>query len=75
MFVTGRRKRFRPHKVYIFLIRINSRVDPSVRMNAEISETIRAIVLGLGVQILGLPAWRKFVSAGCHAHSNAYKRL
>jgi len=44
-------------------------------MNVEISETIRAIVLGLGVQILGLPAWRKFVSAGCHAHSNAYKRL
>jgi len=47
-YVTGRRKRFRPHKVYIFLIRIRSRVDLarsvclSVRMNAEISETIRA---------------------------------
>jgi len=26
-YVTGRRKRFRPHKVYIFLIRISSRVD------------------------------------------------
>jgi len=26
-YVTGRRKRFRPHKVYIFLIRITSRVD------------------------------------------------
>jgi len=25
-YVTGRRKRFRPHKVYIFLIRITSRV-------------------------------------------------
>jgi len=50
--VTGRRKRLRLHKVYtyihIFLIRITSRVDlamsvgPSFRMNAEISETIRA---------------------------------
>jgi len=27
VYVTGRRKRFRPHKVYIFLIRITSRVD------------------------------------------------
>jgi len=26
-YVTGRRKQFRPHKVYIFLIRITSRVD------------------------------------------------
>jgi len=26
-YVTGRRKRFRPHKVFIFLIRITSRVD------------------------------------------------
>jgi len=26
-YVTDRRKRFRPHKVYIFLIRITSRVD------------------------------------------------
>jgi len=26
-YVTGRRKRFGPHKVYIFLIRITSRVD------------------------------------------------
>jgi len=40
--------RFRPHKVYILLIGITSRVDLampvclSVRMNAEISETIRA---------------------------------
>jgi len=48
-YVTGRRKRFRPHEVCIFLIRIASRVDlamsvcPSVRMNAEVSETIREI--------------------------------
>jgi len=68
-YVTRRRKRFRPHKVYIFLIRTTSRkkeafptpkvytwsgdhcesisshvrlsVRPSVRMNAEISETMR----------------------------------
>jgi len=26
-YVTGRMKRFRPHKVHIFLIRIDSRVD------------------------------------------------
>jgi len=26
-YVTGRKKRFRPHKIYIFLIRITSRVD------------------------------------------------
>jgi len=46
MYVTGRRKRFRPYKVYIFLIRITRGVDlamsvcPSDPMNAEISETI-----------------------------------
>jgi len=39
-------------------------------MNAEISETIRATVLGLAKQI---PAQRKFVSELCHAHSNAHK--
>jgi len=27
IYVTGRRKRFRPHKVYILLTRITSRVD------------------------------------------------
>ena len=27
LYVTGRRRRGRPHKVYIFLISINSRVD------------------------------------------------
>jgi len=53
-YVTGRWKRFRPHKVYIFLIRITSRlhlamsVCLSVRMNAEISETERAGLLGFG---------------------------
>jgi len=68
-YVTGRRKRFRPHKVYIFLIRITSRVDlamsvyPSVRMNAEISETIQTTILGFGMQIPEIPAQRKFVSA------------
>jgi len=46
---------------------------PSVRMNAEISETIQATILGLGMQIPEIPAQRKFVSAECHAHSNAHK--
>jgi len=31
-------------------------------MNAEISETIRATILGLGIQIHEIPAQRKFVS-------------
>jgi len=61
----------------MFLIRITSRVDlamsvyPSVRMNDEISETIRASILGLGMQIPEIPAQRKFVSEMCH--SNAHK--
>jgi len=42
-------------------------------MNAEISETIGATILGLGMQIPENPAQRKFVSAECHAHSNAHK--
>jgi len=37
-------------------------------MNAEISENTRATILGLGMQIPEIPAQRKFVSAGCHAH-------
>jgi len=46
MYVTGRRKRFRPHQVCIILISIISQVDLAmsicpVRMNAEISETIQ----------------------------------
>jgi len=67
-YVTSKRTRFRPHKVYIFFIRINIRVDLAMsvcNIYAEISETIKARILGLGVQILGLPAQRKFVSAGC----------
>jgi len=42
-------------------------------MNAEISENTRATILGLGMQIPEIPAQRKFVSAMCHAHSNAQK--
>jgi len=37
-------------------------VCPSVRMNAEISETIQAAILGLGMQIPEIPAQSKFVS-------------
>jgi len=78
-YVTDRRKRFGPHKVFIFLIRITSRADlamsvcPSVRMNAEIPESIRDRLLGFGMQIPELLSQRKFVLAGCHAHSNAHK--
>jgi len=70
-YVTGRRKRLTPYSIsYIFLIRITSRVDlimsvcpsvrpflrnmsvsPSVRINAEISETMGATLLRFGVQI------------------------
>jgi len=39
-------------------------------MNAEISETTKANKLGFGPELL---AQRTFVSAGCHAHSNARK--
>jgi len=42
-------------------------------MNAEISETIRATILGLNMQIPDISAQRKFVLAECHAHSNAHK--
>jgi len=37
-YVTGRRKRFRPHKVYIFLISITSRVDQAMSENIFIKE-------------------------------------
>jgi len=40
-------------------------------MNSEISETIQATILGLGMQIPEIPAQRKFDSAECHAHFNA----
>jgi len=42
-------------------------------MNAEISETIIARLLRLGMQIPELLTQSKFVSAACHAHSNAHK--
>jgi len=42
-------------------------------MNAEISETIEATILGLGMKIPDIPAQRKFFSAMCHAHPNAHK--
>jgi len=42
-------------------------------MNAEISETIKATTLGLGMQIPEIPAQRKIVSVKCHTHSNALK--
>jgi len=51
-YVTNIRKRYRPHEEYIFLISITRRVDlamsvcPFVRMNADISETIKARKLG-----------------------------
>jgi len=45
----------------------------SVRMNAEILETVKARLLGIGMQIPELLTQRKFVSAGCHAHFNAHK--
>jgi len=37
-------------------------------MNAEISETIKATILVLGMQIPEIPAQLKFDSAECHAH-------
>jgi len=42
-------------------------------MNAEISETMGAMLLRFGVQIPELLTQRKFGSAECHAHSNAHK--
>jgi len=42
-------------------------------MNAVISETIRAAILGLGMQILEIPAQRRFASSVCHAYSNPHK--
>jgi len=42
-------------------------------MNTDFSETIQAIMLGLGLQIPEIPAQRKFVLEECHARSNAHK--
>jgi len=39
-------------------------------MNADLSEAVRATILGLGMKTPEIPAYRKFVLAGCHAHSN-----
>jgi len=49
--------RYRTYKIYIFLIRINSRVDLalvclSVRINVEILGTIKARGMILSIQIL-----------------------
>jgi len=41
-----------------------------MKLFSEISETIRATILGLVMQIPEIPAKRKFVSAGCNAHSH-----
>jgi len=57
-YVTGRRKRFRSHKVYIFLIRITSRVDLAMSVCPSVCPS--------GTQ-------SKFVTRICHAHSNAHK--
>jgi len=40
-------------------------------MNAVISKTIKASILGLRTQILEIIAQRKCSSAECHAHYNA----
>jgi len=37
-------------------------------MNAEISETMKATIARLDMQIREIPAQRKFLSEGCHAH-------
>jgi len=42
-------------------------------MNVDISETIGATILVLGMHIPEIPALRKFDSEMCHAHSNARK--
>jgi len=44
-------------------------VCPSVRMNAEISETITATILGLCLQVPKILAQRKLASSVCHALS------
>jgi len=72
-YVTGRRKSFRLHKKYIFLIRITSRVDLAMSICPYGRCDIKAAVLGLGMQILKLPVQRKFVSSVCHTLSNAHK--
>jgi len=61
---------------YIVLIRITmSAVCLFVRINAVIFEIIKSRILGLNMQILEICAQLKFISGGCHAQSNAHKRL
>jgi len=47
-------------------------VRPSVRLSGWTGK-LKARVLGLGMQILGLLAQSKFVSAECHAHNHNTK--
>jgi len=44
-------------------------------MNAEISETIKARMLGFGKQILEVLGQLKFPLEGSHAHCNAHTPL
>jgi len=55
---TGRRKRFRPYKLYIFLIRIKSRVHLAY---VSISGNIKARMLRLCVQLPETQTQRKFI--------------
>jgi len=77
-YVTGRRKRFRPHKVYSFLIRITSRVDLDVRLSFRPDERwnlgkYKSWAIATWLADSCLLTQRKFVSAECYAHSNAHK--
>jgi len=45
----------------------------SVRMNVEISGTMKARRLRFRIQILETKTQRKFVVPCCHAHSDAHK--
>jgi len=42
-------------------------------MNNVISEIIKAAIVGLDIQIIEIPAHRKFILSGCHAYFNAHK--
>jgi len=75
-YVTGRRKSFRPYKVYIYLDqdhnpRRSGPVRLSILMNVDLG-TIKARRLRLSIQILERQTQRKFVGPCCHAHSNAH---
>jgi len=66
MYVTDRRKRFRSHKVYIFLIRITSRVDLAM----SVCPYERC---DLGNYKSYCSGTRNAVSSVCYAHYNAYR--